>query len=360
MADISDAVDPIAAAIYAHYEKKGEAEKQRTYVGASVIGRPCARSLWYAFRWVDKERFDGRMLRLFDTGHRAEPRFVADLRNIGVTVYEVDPQSGKQFGFSDHGGHAKGHMDGAAMNVPGGGKKWHVLEFKTHSAKSFAALKRDGVRKAKPEHFEQMNWYMGQSGMDRALYLAVNKDDESLYSERVEFDPVAYEQVQVKFQAVIFSPLPPRRISDDPKYYLCNWCPFNAVCHQHKGVQKTCRTCIHATPEREGDGRWSCAKHGPEIPVEGQRTGCADHLVLPFLVTYAEADDAGEGWIKFTRRDNGKQFVVTTEANLPPGPLPADEIVYSSAEICAAEDHRIICDQVTQSIRQKFEGRIVG
>jgi len=356
MADISQHTDKLVADIYAQYEKRGGSEKSRTYLGASVIGKECSRALWYAFRWAAKEQFDGRMLRLFQTGHLAEPRFVADLRSIGATVYDVNPADGKQFGFVGHGGHARGHMDGAVQNIPGGGKKWHVAEFKTHSAKSFATLKKDGVKKAKPEHYAQMTWYMGKSGMDRALYLAVNKDTDELYSERLEFDKVAFEQIEAKFDSIIFAAEPPAKISNDPKFYLCNWCTHKEVCHGHRVPEVSCRTCVHSTPEREGDGRWSCAKwNEPSIPTEPQRTGCSQHLPLPFLLTYAEPMDAGDGWIEFKRKDNGAEFVVAALGATHPYPhFP----IYSTHEISAARDHRSICDPDVEKYRTTSGGVI--
>jgi len=357
MADIADFTDPIVAAIYEQYEKRGESEKARTYLGASVIGKECKRALWYSFRWATKEKFDGRMLRLFQTGHLEEPRMVADLRAIGAKVYDVNPADGKQFGFVGHGGHARGHMDGCAQGIPSGGQKWHVLEFKTHSAKSFAELKKNGVKKAKPEHYAQMQWYMGKSGMDRALYLAKNKDTDELYSERIEFDKVFFEQLEAKFDSIIFAAEPPSKISDDPKFYLCNWCSHKDVCHGHRVPAVSCRTCVHSTPERDGDGRWSCAKHGPEIPVHAQRTGCSNHLPLPFLLTYADAVDAGDGWIEFKRKDNGLQFFVVEPGVIPPGPVV---ITYSTHEISAAANHRAICDPEVEKYRTEFQGSIVG
>lgn len=369
MPEIAEHVDPLVAGIYAAYEKAGEAEKQRTYLGASIIGKECARSLWYAFRWAAKEKFDGRMLRLFQSGHLAEPRFVADLRAIGCTVFDVDPATGKQFGFADHGGHARGHMDGCAKGVPGGGAKYHVVEFKTHSTKSFSTLKKDGVKKAKPEHFAQMTWYMGQSGMDRALYLAVNKDTDELYSERITFDTIEYAKIQQRFESIIFAAEPPPKISDDPKYYICNMCSQKAVCHGHKVPAKTCRSCCHSTPEREGDARWSCAKHpdgrNSSIPVDVQRAGCPQHLPLPFLVTYADATDAGEGWIEFNRKDNGIAFIVAVCKEAIPaevtGRYASVPPIYTSAEISAAEDHRAIGDPGVEDLRTAFPGStIVG
>ena len=369
MADIENFTDLVTAAIYEQYKKSGDAEKARPYLGASAIGGECKRALWYSFRWASKEDFDGRMYRLFQSGHLAEPRFIADLRAIGCTVWDCDPATGKQFGASHFGGHMRGHCDGVAKGIPGGGNKPHLLEFKTHSAKSFADLKKKGMQAAKPQHWAQCQWYMGKMNLDRALYLAVNKDTDELYSERIEFDQVEYEKILAKAESIIFAVEPPPKISDDPKYYICNMCSQKAVCHGHKTPAKTCRSCCHSTPEREGDARWSCAKHpdgrNSSIPVEVQRAGCQQHLPLPFLVTYADATDAGEGWIEFKRKDNGIAFIVAVCKEA----IPAEVIgryasvppVYTSAEISAAEDHRAIGDPGVEDFRTAFPvSTIVG
>jgi len=361
MADISNHTDTIVAAIYEQYKKRGDSELARTYLGASIIGNECARALWYGFRWAARENFDGRMYRLFQSGHLAEPRFINDLRSIGATVWDVEPATGKQFGMVDHGGHMRGHCDGVAKGIPGGGNKPHLLEFKTHSAKSFADLKRKGVKAAKPTHFAQCQWYMGKMNLERALYLACSKDSDELYSERIEFDRVEFERIQAKADSIIFADEPPPKISNDPKFYLCNWCTFNGVCHGNQVPAVTCRSCVHATPERmpETEGRWSCAKAGPEssIPVDTQRTGCGQHLPLPFLLTYASPIDAGEGWIEFRRNDNLATFVVAAEGVTHPHP---DMPTYTSHEISAAKDHRAICDPDVEAYRKAFGGQIAG
>lgn len=362
MPDISDYVDPIVAAIYEQYEKRGNAENARPYLGASIIGKECSRALWYGFRWASPTTFDGRMYRLFQTGHLAEQRFVADLRSIGATVWEHDPATGRQFSYSDVCGHMRGNLDAVAKHIPTGGARSHLVEMKTHSAKSFAALKKDGVKKAKPEHWIQMNTYAGWAGLDRMLYIAVSKDTDELYTERLEFDKVEFEKTRAKADRIIFAATPPARISDDPKFYLCNWCDHSDVCHGHRVPQVSCRTCVHSTPEREPEteGRWSCAKAGPDssIPVEHQRTGCAQHLPLPSLLTYADAIDAGDGWIEFKRKDNGLEFVVAVGGVTHPYPMFP---IYSTQEVSAAKDHRVIANPEFENLRSQFPGsKIVG
>lgn len=86
-------------AIYSWWQNR-QNEPRRGYLGGSVIGRECERQLWYGFRWCDPAgQFEGRILRLFDRGHREEATFVAELRGIGCKVYDIDPSTGRQFTF---------------------------------------------------------------------------------------------------------------------------------------------------------------------------------------------------------------------------------------------------------------------
>lgn len=351
LTDLENKPHAIVSAIYEQYEKKEAQEQSRGYIGASVIGKECKRALWYSFRWVDREQFDGRMLRLFQTGHLEEPRLVADLRNTGATVWDCDPATGKQFSAQDHGGHMRGHCDGVAKNIFGTDRSAHLLEFKTHSAKSFVELVKKGVIDAKPMHYWQMQWYMGQMKLAKAMYIAKNKDTDELYAQAIQFDENLYQQINDKAASIIFADRPPEKLHTDSKYYICNMCSFKDVCHGTKPPQFSCRTCVHATPEKDGDARWSCVKHG-DLSIERQRLGCLEHLVIPDLINFADAIDAGEGWIKFKRKDSGIEFVV--------GFLDTDLPIYASNEICSAVDHQAIANDEIDLIRQHFGATIVG
>ena len=152
------------SAIYAAYEAE-RGDERRPHLGASVLGRECDRELWYIFRWATKAAHTGRLLRLFDRGNLEEPRLVADLRRIGVTVLDLDPDTGRQWKVRDLGEHLGGSMDAVALNIPEAPKTWHVLEFKTHNAKSFAKLQKEGVQRSKPEHWSQMQLYCHLAGL---------------------------------------------------------------------------------------------------------------------------------------------------------------------------------------------------
>ena len=73
-------------AIYQHYKDKRKNE-HRPHLGGSQIGNECSRALWYQFRHAWTPLFEGRLLRLFETGDREEDRIVSNLRAVGVKVW---------------------------------------------------------------------------------------------------------------------------------------------------------------------------------------------------------------------------------------------------------------------------------
>ena len=281
-------------AIFAAYEAQA-GSGFRPHLGASLIGKECERALWFDFRWTTRRQHPGRLLRLFETGHLEEARLVRNLRSTGATVLEVDPETGRQIRVEAHGGHFGGSLDGIALGLLEAPKTWHVLEFKTHSAKSFKELVAKGVRESKPQHFAQMQIYLHLTGLTRAMYLAVCKNTDELHAERIEHDPLVAQGLLDKAQRVIQASLPPDRISNDPAWYLCRWCEHAPVCHGQTAAEINCRTCLHSAPV---EGGWHCTAHQRPISDAEQRTACAQHLYLPALVP-GEQVDAGEGWVEY-------------------------------------------------------------
>jgi hypothetical protein len=251
-------------------------------LGGSIVGDECGRKIWYGFRWAyAPEQFDGRMLRLFETGEVEEHRLLNDLRRAGIVVFN------EQAEMSVIGGHGVAKIDAMASGVPEAPKAWHVVECKTHNHKSFTALKKDGVRKAKPMHFAQMQFYMHAMDAGRALYLAKNKNDDELYAERVELEYDYAVGLFLKAEAIIKAQHPPAKLHEDPNTkaaWACNYCVAKPICHDGVFAQRNCRTCLHATPEMQGDGRWSCAHHGRDLTHDEMPAGCGHHRYLPALV----------------------------------------------------------------------------
>lgn len=251
----------------------------RKHLGASVIGGNCARALWYSFFWCGKEVFEGRQLRLFARGQREEAVFVQLLRDIGATVWETHPETGKQFMVDYFGGHYGGSCDGVAVDLPGIDGPT-LLEFKTHNAKSFSKLRLHGVASSKPTHYKQMQVYMRGLELQQALYMAVNKDNDELYTEVVTFDPTIGSAAEARAERLIFSRELPPKLSDRPAYFECRYCTFRNVCHGDAKVDKNCRTCEHSQPLP--DGTWMCQKQKQELTLQPE-VGCSAYQLCSLL-----------------------------------------------------------------------------
>lgn len=302
MSELPTSVSPTIEAIYQGYERTRDSF--RPHLGASVIGRECERELWYGFRWCTRPDFSGRMLRLFDTGKREEERFITELRSIRIEVHEVDPETGRQFSFSDYGGHFGGSIDGAALGVIEAPLTWHLLEFKTYNSKRFELLKKHGVKAASFEHYCQMVCYMDYLGFERAYYLAVNKDTDELYGERIHADTALAVLLKAKAKRIIAAATPPTRINEDAGWWKCKVCDHRATCHEGLPPAVTCRSCLHSTPVMDGDGGWRCEKHQQLLSNIEQERGCSDHLYLPDLLP-GEVVDANNDSVEY-RLPNGK------------------------------------------------------
>ena len=253
----------------------------RSHMGASLLGKKCKRDIWYSFRWVKEPNFDGRMIRLFNRGHLEETRFIAILRQAGLDVW-FKHSDGSQFAFSNCNGHYGGSLDSVVKGVPGYENIPMLGEYKTHSEKSFTKLVQLGVKSSKPEHWTQMNQYMGHYKLTHALYLAVNKNNDELYAEIVEFDEEEFKFDVTLALTISHSNRLPAKINNSPSFWLCKYCDFMDICHKKAPVKKTCRTCNYVTMQ-EG-GVWSCSiQNGLVLDKEMQYNGCGKYIKLEEL-----------------------------------------------------------------------------
>lgn len=353
MAALPEPLHTTVAKIYQAYENDAD-EGNRPHLGASLIGRECERQLWLTFRWVDKKKFSGRMLRLFETGQLAEARFVANLRRIGVEVHDVTPD-GKQWRVETLGGHFAGSMDGAGCGFPEAPKTWAVLEFKTHGEKSFKELVAKRVEKAKPEHYAQMQVYMGLTGMDRAMYISVNKNTDELYSEWIHFDSVAFAKLKARAERIITANEPPLRISTDPSWFVCKMCDFQEHCHGDLAPMVNCRTCAHSTPELGGNSLWTCSIAGTspvEIRIDIQRTGCKSHRYIPILLErMGVMKDFVDGDVVYEDKNGGKFYNGDNAGSV------------TSQEIRDLQEKSMlsaVCDMKKQVADQGFDSKVVS
>jgi hypothetical protein len=296
MPPLPDHTSPTLAAIHAKRMARAWSSRGNTFIGASEAANECARAIWYSFRWASAgEVYGPRMLRLFSTGDREERRILDDLAEVdGVTVFRVDPETGKQFR-SEIEGYIVVKPDAVAIGLPEAPKTPHIVECKSANEKGFASIKAKGVAKAKPEHWLQMQLEMLGEGLKRTLYFLVNKNTDEEYLERVRLDAEAAHAAVARLITIAEAPRPPGKIHSDPSAktaFVCRFCRHRPVCHEGAFARVTCRSCLHATPRPGGD--WHCARWD-EIRTPGQQAeACPAHLWIPDLVPGEQTDHTDE------------------------------------------------------------------
>jgi len=340
---IPDSDNSISNLIDRHHESLSE--PPRPHMGCSQLGHPCDRWLWLSFRWAVQPKFPGRILRLFRRGQLEESTIVSDLRAIGMDVRGT----GRQQSRVEFGAHVSGSIDAIIeYGVPDAPRTRHVAEFKTHSKKSFDDLEKNGVEKSKPEHFVQMQLYMHGTKIDRALYVAVCKNDDRIYTERLRYDHEVAERYIARGRRIALSDRMPEPISTDPSWYQCKFCDAHKFCHETKTTEHVnCRTCAHSTAQESST--WRCERHdGDDIPVEFQPAGCESHVLHPDLVPWQRKNGLNEWTAVYVIEG---QDVANGEG---------DAHVYTSREILANPKMCSAGDEYIENMRQEFDARIVG
>lgn len=338
---IPDPQHTIAALIDAAHEAKraSHSEVFRPHMGASTLGEKCDRKLWLGFRWAVRENFPGRILRVFRRGQNEEAQVVSDLQAIGCKVRSTGSEQTRV----DFGSHVSGSIDGIiTAGVPDAPRKSHVLEIKTHSKKSFETLEKEGVEKAHPKHFAQMQTYMLGTGIDRALYVAVCKDDDRLHVERFKLDKERAEKLVERGKRIATQDEIPPPLSTDPTWFECKFCSANDFCHG-SGVTKevNCRTCAHSTAE--ADGTWTCARHDQNVmPTDWMREAHECHSLHFHLVPWP-----------FLRMECGDPVFDVDGNEVANGPSG-----FASTELIA--NPKACVDPTLVQLRRKFGGKVVG
>lgn len=329
-----------ARAIYALHEQRVAAEAPRGYLGWSELGEPCERRLWYGLRQAGREAIGGQLARLFDTGHREEARLLDELRALGYEVFDRDPATGEQFAMSSHGGHLSGHLDAVVRGLPEAPKTWHLLDVKTIKAKKFDELLKKGLRAMYPKYYAQGQGYMGHQLLERAAFVFVCKDDDRIHLERFEFDAAEFKKLEQKATRIISASEPPPRLSNDPAWFECKFCPLHALCHGDALPEVNCRTCAHSTPVMDGDsGLWRCERGHAAVQQPRQAHDC--HRFIPALLANVAEPVDSDGDAVTYRTAAGQQFTNGRRPGLSSAELNAGGVAAAT-------------DPTTQRLLQQF------
>ena len=253
----------ISMIVSAMLESNKRTKLPRSYIGMSQIGHSCARYLWFYFRWAQKISLTARDQRIFDRGSLEEGRIIKYLTDVDLVVHDTQNE------FIDLEGHLRGHNDGVLKNIPGHDASV-LSEFKTMAEKYFKVAIKKGLKEAYPLYFYQLILYLHYSGLKKALIICSNKNTEEYHVETISAQPdLAWDMIN-KAQDVINSEVPPKRLSENPKFFECNWCEFLDVCHYQKKFDKNCRTCMNVEPAP--NYKWHCKAKNEVLEIEDQKT----------------------------------------------------------------------------------------
>ncbi len=214
-----------------------DATPRREYLGASRLGASCERELQYEYAQapVDPDKgFSGRILRIFERGHRIEDAMVGWLRAAGF-VLKTEGKDGQQFSFSVADGKLQGHCDGVFVGGPEGFAYPALWENKCVGTKAFRELQKSGLAVAKPIYHAQVVTYQAYLGLHEhpAIFTAVNADSMEIYAELVPFDAALAQKMSDRavrvIQATEAGELLPRGFAE-ASHFECKFCSYAQRC----------------------------------------------------------------------------------------------------------------------------------
>lgn len=300
-------------------------ESERNYLGASALGEPCARKLWLVFhKYVEPEKFDARMLRLFHRGQREEPWLENYLERIGFEIIETCT-SQKRWVLR----FASGAADGVATKDD----KRYVFEFKTASDSAFKQLKVDQLEEIKPLHFAQIQINGDEFGCDFGLYLVVNKNTDELFCDIIPIDKAKADELRAKAEYVTMADKPPERIANKPTAFACKFCHAKPQCWGFEAPRIHCYNCTSLTKHPEFGSMGCDMKQKSNDPKDrnsnyqlDEKGWCDSHSANPYFMQDANGwtpleflpDQRAVIYLKpdNTKITNGRNFVQSKDLEI--------------------------------------------
>jgi len=222
--------DQINVLIDAALQARRAKEPERKYIGASELGDPCLRRLYYSNTGAPRKPFDGRKLRIFRMGHQFEDMMADWLQAAGFHLVAKN-RAGRQFEFVTGNGRIKGHSDGVLVAGPNIVTLPYpaLWENKALGAKYWSQLVKKGLQLYEPKYWAQVHLYMGYFELEICLFTSLNKNTGEVYHEIIRYQAAEaqrYSDVGVSLIRAIDSGRIPNRIAARPDYYTCRMCDF--------------------------------------------------------------------------------------------------------------------------------------
>ena len=235
MVAIPEKQDLLLSAIDRMLEAESSESPPRDYLGASSVGEPCNRKIWYRLN-RPPEVHSALTLRRFLDGHRTEELITSWLRRLPFIELHTHKVDGTQYGFED--GKFQGHYDGVIRGIPCAPKTWHILEIKCCNETKFKKLKdlvrqdeKTALQKWDEVYYAQAVLYMHKENIDRHYLIAATPGGRELTSVRTNQNREFALQLIDKAHRILKMTIEPARISEKKDFYMCNWCNFKDECH---------------------------------------------------------------------------------------------------------------------------------
>lgn len=201
----------------------------RDYIGASSIGHPCERKIWYQFKGVYSVAPPTLQV-IFDMGKRIEDLILDYLSNTDIEVTRPNLGNGFLWCQDQELALFAGHMD-AIITIQDSQEK-AVLDIKTAKASSFQKFVHKGLKQWNMQYYAQLQAYMGMTKIKRAVLLAINKDTSEMHEEWIAFNELYYDELKTKARIISQNMNPPEKINRSPLFYICRMCGFKELCHE--------------------------------------------------------------------------------------------------------------------------------
>ena len=233
--------------IFKNTEVKHSQEAPRDYLGASLVGHPCERYIWYSTHIREIPFESGRLLRLFETGHQQEYRVALELKELGLEVkLEVDNpyivkmledngiQSGLPFSIPEmhfkyslaNGTHIGGSCDILSKGWEDFPDEWVNTEIKTFSETRFKSFLKEGIRKSNPQYYAQAQFYMGFLHLKHTVLIGINKNTDDMWYDVIDFNEDEFNSLKLKAEYILSLDKEPHA----NKCKECKFCPYASTC----------------------------------------------------------------------------------------------------------------------------------
>lgn len=205
--------------------RKANSKAPRDYLGASILGEECDAALWFSIH-KPVVLDDPRLNRIFQMGNLIEDYVIQLLQESGINVFTRD-EDGNQFGFVDTP--IAGHIDGVLTGLPESSKA-HLFECKSMNDKNFTLINKVGLKEFSSKYWAQVQVYMKYMKLERCLFVAMNKDNQELYFERVKFVAMEAEYYVNRGKEIHGLEERPARKYPSKAHFKCKFCSFREQC----------------------------------------------------------------------------------------------------------------------------------